>query len=85
MTNQANGELAACLDVQLSNGWTTAYPGVQWALGGVAIAAYIAAVLHAFFPLSPRRAGPEWRFLTIISLYQFIATCGVRRVGRRTH
>ena len=76
VVDQNTGNEAACLDVALSNGWTTAYPGVQWALGGIAIAAFGAAILHAFFPLSPARAGPEWRFWTIWQFYQFVASCG---------
>lgn len=77
LIDNVSGEVASCLDVTLSNGWTTGFSGVAWAAGGIAIAAFVASMIHSLFPLSPHRAGPEWRFFTLLSFYQWIAVCGM--------
>jgi hypothetical protein len=77
LVDNVSGAIASCLDVTFSNGWTTGFAGIAWATGGIAIAAFVASALHSFFPLSPDRAGPEWRFFTLMGFYQFVATCGM--------
>ncbi|TFK54409.1 TRP-domain-containing protein [Heliocybe sulcata] len=64
------GELKACVQSTLSNGWSTHQRGVEWATGGVALLALLSAASYSVFPesLAP------FRFLDLIYLYQAIAT-----------
>lgn len=76
LTNQATGAESVCLGATLSNGRTVYMNQVGWAAGGLAIGAFVAALIHSFWPLTPYKSGPEWRFATIITYYQHIALCG---------
>ena len=76
LTDQADGSEALCLATTLSNGKSTYLNQVQWALGGLAIGAFIIAAIHTFWPLTPYKNGPEWRFATIIWYLQHVALCG---------
>ncbi|EPQ57401.1 TRP-domain-containing protein [Gloeophyllum trabeum ATCC 11539] len=66
----STGDLKACVQSTLSNGWSTHQPGVEWATGAVAILAFLSAIWHSIIPesLAP------FRFLDLIYLYQAIAT-----------
>lgn len=76
LINKATGAQALCLAATLTNGKTVYLNQVGWALGGLALAAFLAALVHSFWPLSPYKAGPEWRFATIMSYFQHVAMCG---------
>lgn len=76
LVNQNTGEEALCLGATLSNGKTVYDRRVQWAVGGLTIAAFIGALIHSFWPLSPYKSGPEWRFATVLSYFQHVAICG---------
>ncbi|PBK91358.1 TRP-domain-containing protein [Armillaria gallica] len=64
------GNLKACVQATLSNGWSTHQPAVKWSTAGVAIAALISA---AWQSLSPTALTP-YRFLDLLYLYQTIAS-----------
>ncbi|KAG7446396.1 TRP-domain-containing protein [Guyanagaster necrorhizus] len=64
------GDLKACVQATLSNGWSTHQPAVTWSTAGVAIAALISAVWQS---LSPTALAP-CRFLDLLYLYQTIAS-----------
>ncbi|KZT28934.1 TRP-domain-containing protein [Neolentinus lepideus HHB14362 ss-1] len=66
----STGDLKACVQSTLSNGWSTHQAGVEWASGGVAILALLSA---AFYSVIPESLAP-FRFLDLIYLYQAIAT-----------
>lgn len=76
LINRENGNEALCLSATLSNGKTVYLTQVQWALAGLTIGAFIVALVHSFWPLSPFKAGPEWRFATIVTYFQHVAMCG---------
>lgn len=76
LTNQDTGEEALCLGATLSNGKTVFDNRVQWAIGGLTIAAFVGALIHSFWPLTPYKSGPEWRFATVLSYFQHVAICG---------
>ncbi|KAF8274400.1 hypothetical protein EI94DRAFT_1775795 [Lactarius quietus] len=64
LTEVGTGELKACIQSTLSNGWSTHQPGVSWGIGGLALLALLSSVWHPL-PL-PRPLG----------LYQTIASSG---------
>ena len=67
------GDVKACVQATLSNGWTTNEPGVEWATGAVAFLAFISALWQS---RSPDSIAP-YRFLDIIYLFQAIAASGL--------
>lgn len=76
LTDRETGQEALCLGATLSNGKSVYLPEVQWALAGLAIGAFVVALIHSFWPLSPFKSGPEWRFATIMTYFQHVALCG---------
>jgi hypothetical protein len=76
LINQRTGEEALCLNAILSNGKTVYLSQVQWAIAGLTIGAFLVALIHSFWPLSPYKSGPEWRFATIVTYFQHVALCG---------
>ncbi|KAA1472856.1 TRP-domain-containing protein [Dentipellis sp. KUC8613] len=70
LTDIQTGELKACIQATLSNGWSTHQPGVAWATGGIGLLALASAMWHSFIPesLAPLR------LLDLVSLYQIIAS-----------
>ena len=67
------GDVKACVQATLSNGWTTHEPGVEWATGAVAILAFVSAFWQS---RQPDSIAP-YRFLDIIYLFQAIAASGL--------
>lgn len=64
------GDLKACVQSTLSNGWSTRQTGVQWATGGIAFVSFLSAVFHSI--RSPEALAP-FRFLDMLGLFQTIA------------
>jgi len=70
-----SGEVKACVQTTLSNGWSTRQPAVGWVTGGIAIASLLYILIWNLFPTSLTSAtGP---FLDLIFLYQHIAFSGM--------
>jgi Transient receptor potential (TRP) ion channel/ML-like domain len=70
LTEVITGNVKACVQATLSNGWSTHQPAVEWATGGAALAALLSA---AWQSLSPEAILP-FRLLDLIYLYQSIAS-----------
>ncbi|TFY82362.1 hypothetical protein EWM64_g1648, partial [Hericium alpestre] len=70
LADAKTGELKACIQSTLSNGWSTHQPGVAWATGGIGFLALASAVWHSFTPgtIAPLR------LLDLFALYQAIAS-----------
>jgi hypothetical protein len=69
LSDVETGEQKACIQVTLSNGWSTRQNGVSWATGGVALLAFVSAAWQSFVPDSLA----TFRLLDLIGLYQVIA------------
>jgi len=67
------GDVKACVQATLSNGWTTHEPGVEWATGAVAFLALVSALWQS---RTPDSIAP-YRLLDIIYLFQAIAASGL--------
>jgi Transient receptor potential (TRP) ion channel/ML-like domain len=72
LTEVGTGEMKACIQSTLSNGWSTHQPGVSWSIGGVAFLALFSAAWQSF--LSDSIA--PFRLLDLLGLYQTIASSG---------
>lgn len=70
LTEVTTGNVKACVQATLSNGWSTHQPAVEWATGGTVLAALL---LAAWQSLSPEAITP-FRLLDLIYLYQSIAS-----------
>ncbi|KXN90883.1 Flavin carrier protein 1 [Leucoagaricus sp. SymC.cos] len=70
LTEIGTGEVKACIQATLSNGWSTHQPAVEYVTASFALAAFLSALVHSVFPdsLAP------FRFLDLFYLYQAIAT-----------
>ncbi|KAK7057257.1 TRP-domain-containing protein [Favolaschia claudopus] len=64
------GEVKACVQATLSNGWSTHQPGVEWATGGLALFTLLVAAWQSINPLSVL----PHRLLHLMHFYQTIAT-----------
>ena len=67
------GDVKACVQATLSNGWTTHESGVGWATGAVAFVAFISALWQSRKPDSIT----PYRLLDIMYLFQAIAASGL--------
>ncbi|KAH9176441.1 TRP-domain-containing protein [Lactarius sanguifluus] len=72
LTEVGTGQLKACIQSTLSNGWSTHQPGVSWGIGGLAFLALLSSVWQSFLldSIAP------FRFLDLFGLYQTIASSG---------
>jgi hypothetical protein len=70
LTEVGTGDVKACIQATLSNGWSTHQPAVEWATGGLALAALISAAWQSG---SPEAIAP-FRLLDLIYMYQTIAS-----------
>lgn len=70
LTEVGTNNVKACVQATLSNGWSTHQPAVEWATGGLALAALISA---AWQSASPDAIAP-FRLLDLLYLYQTIAS-----------
>jgi hypothetical protein len=69
------GEVKACVQTTLSNGWSMRQPAVSWATGAVA---FVALLYALFWTLRPNPRGDAFRrLLDLIHLYQHIAFTGL--------
>ena len=67
------GDVKACVQATLSNGWTTHETGVEWATGAVAFLALVSALWQS---RKPDSIAP-YRLLDIVYLFQAIAASGL--------
>lgn len=67
------GDVKACVQATLSNGWTTHESGVEWATGAVAFIAFVSALWQS---RKPDSIAP-YRLLDIMYLFQSIAASGL--------
>jgi hypothetical protein len=72
LTEVGTGQIKACIQSTLSNGWSTHQPGVSWGIGGLAFLALFSAAWQSF--LSDSIA--PFRLLDLLGLYQTIASSG---------
>jgi Transient receptor potential (TRP) ion channel/ML-like domain len=72
LTEVGTGELKACIQSTLSNGWSTHQRGVSWGVGGLAFFALFSAAWQSFLPDSIA----PFRLLDLLGLYQTIASSG---------
>lgn len=72
LTEVGTGQVKACIQATLSNGWSTHQPGVAWGIGGLAFVALFSAAWQSF--LSDSVA--PFRLLDLLGLYQTIASSG---------
>ena len=72
LTEVGTGQLKACIQSTLSNGWSTHQPGVSWGIGGLALLTLLSSVWQSFLldSIAP------FRFLDLFGLYQTIASSG---------
>lgn len=63
------GNVKACVQATLSNGWSTFQPAVQWVTGGVAIFAFVIAAWQSLMADSVL----SFHFLDLFAFYQTIA------------
>jgi Transient receptor potential (TRP) ion channel/ML-like domain len=72
LTEVGTGELKACIQSTLSNGWSTHQPGVSWGIGVIAFITLFSAAWQSFLPDSIA----PFRLLDLLGLYQTIASSG---------
>ncbi|KAJ8077113.1 hypothetical protein PM082_001541 [Marasmius tenuissimus] len=72
LTETSTGDIKACVQATLSNGWSTHQPAVEWTTGGIAIATLLASIWQSPSPHAPL----PFRLLDMLSLYQTIASTG---------
>jgi hypothetical protein len=72
LTEVGTGQLKACIQSTLSNGWSTHQPGVSWGIGSLAFVALFSAAWQSFLPDSIA----PFRLLDLLGLYQTIASSG---------
>lgn len=70
LTEIGTGDVKACVQATLSNGWSMHQPAVEWVTAIFALAAFVSAALHSVFPDSL----VPFRFLDLFYLYQAIAS-----------
>ena len=71
LIEEGTGEIKACVQSTLSNGWSTHQEGVEWATGGFAILAFLSALFHSL--RTPEALAP-FRLVDLMSLYQVIGS-----------
>lgn len=71
------GEVKACVQATLSNGWSAHQTAVEWTTGGIAI---LFALLSIWASLSPRSLIP-FRFLDLLHLFQSVASSALISVN----
>jgi hypothetical protein len=90
LTEIGTGDVKACVQATLANGWSAHQPAVEWVTASFAIVALLSAVAHTVYalywstkassfaktvdPASPYFALASFRFLDLFYLYQAIAS-----------
>ncbi|KAF9241517.1 hypothetical protein BU15DRAFT_44694 [Melanogaster broomeanus] len=70
LTDVTTGELKACVQATLSNGWTAHQVAVEWATGALGLLALLSAIWHS---LSPEALAP-YRLFDLFYLFQWAAS-----------
>ncbi|KAF6763203.1 hypothetical protein DFP72DRAFT_956637 [Ephemerocybe angulata] len=73
LTEVGTGNIKACVQATLANGWSAHQEAVEWTTGGLAIFAFLAALLVSFLSKDAQNVTP-FRFVDLISLFQAIAS-----------
>ena len=71
LTEVDTGTVKACIQATISNGRSAHQPAVEWATGGIALAALFSA---GWFSVASPEAMVPFRFLELVYLYQSIAS-----------
>lgn len=79
LINVANGEVAACLQATLSNGWSTQYKGVKWGTGMFTLASGVVGIAHAALVNSISPA--IYRWYDVLTLFQTAAAAGLMHLN----
>ncbi|KAI0371209.1 TRP-domain-containing protein [Pilatotrama ljubarskyi] len=75
LTDVKTGQVKACVQSTLSNGWSTHQYAVEWSTGSIALLALAAAIYQSIFASSSSLA--PLRFIDIVALFQNIALSGL--------
>jgi hypothetical protein len=73
LTNTATGEVVACVQATLSNGWSAHQTAVEWSTGALGLLALTGALVHTSNPLS---LAPV-RLVDLFFLLQSVASSGL--------
>lgn len=76
---ESKGEIVACLQATLTNGWTTENTGVKWGTGAFSLAAVLLATIHSIFFRSSSSA--LYRWFDVLYLYQSAAAAGLMHLN----
>lgn len=84
LTDVNTGNVAACIQATLSNGWSTRQPAVSFTTGGFALFALFSGILHSLLPSTPFVPASLYnlpsiapaRFVDFILLFQQISITG---------
>jgi hypothetical protein len=72
-------DVAACLQAQLKNGWTTEHIAVKWSTGLITLLAVLLAVLQS---IRKRSSSPAmWRWFEWLNLFQNAAAAGLMNLN----
>ena len=75
LTDVQNGDIKACVQTTLSNGWSTHQPAVEWTTGTIALLALLLALWQSIVD-GPLALAPV-RLIDLISLFQTVALSGL--------
>ncbi|WRT70226.1 uncharacterized protein IL334_007221 [Kwoniella shivajii] len=75
LLREETGEVAACLQATLSNGWSTRQEAVSWATGIFTLVALLIGLFHTGAVNSPSPA--QYRWFDILYLFQTAASTGL--------
>ncbi|KAF8070229.1 hypothetical protein FPV67DRAFT_1486684 [Lyophyllum atratum] len=70
LTEVGTGQVKACVQATLSNGWSTHQTSVEWITGGVALATLLVSIWQSISPNAPL----PFRLIDLLLLYQTIAS-----------
>lgn len=84
LTDIETGDVSACIQATLSNGWSARQPAVAYTTGGLTIFALFSSLVHSILPSTPFAPSPSYnllsvaptRFVDYVLLFQQIALTG---------
>ncbi|OCF38950.1 integral membrane protein [Kwoniella heveanensis CBS 569] len=79
LLREGTGEVAACLQATLSNGWSTRQTAVSWATAMFTLAALLVGLLHTGAVNSPSPA--QYRWFDILFIFQAAAATGLMHLN----
>ncbi|WWC91723.1 uncharacterized protein L201_006670 [Kwoniella dendrophila CBS 6074] len=79
LLKEDTGEVAACLQATLSNGWSTRQTAVSWATGIFTLVALLIGLIHTGLTNSPSPA--QYRWFDILFIFQAAAASGLMHLN----